>query len=175
MGSSDGLFNSFVHITNDKRAAHTPYALLQTITDIWALTKGSESRVYCSLNKFTIPLPVLADFSTYTLCNVLSYCLFTAPLDGPAFMHVILLCNLIGAAWFQAPEVNNLNLPMLPSSFLPCAIRGNSLGTFLVCVWVGRWAADGVQFTDQHNRSILNWLCIHIRTGKLPLLVDSHS
>ena len=37
-------------------------------------------------------------------------------------------CNLIGGTLAEPPEVNGLNPPMLPGSFLPCTKRGNEPG-----------------------------------------------
>ena len=43
-------------------------------------------------------------------------------------IHVILLCNLIGGALSEPAEVNRLNPPMLPGSFLPHVERRNEPG-----------------------------------------------
>ena len=43
-------------------------------------------------------------------------------------IHVISFRNLIGGALSEPPEVNGLNPPMLPGSFLPRVERGNEPG-----------------------------------------------
>ena len=61
----------------------------------------------------------------------------TSPLDWLKFVHqvfreshihVILFCNLIGSTLSEPPEVNSVNPPILPGSFLTHAGRGNEPG-----------------------------------------------
>lgn len=137
MRSSDGLFNSFVHITNDKKAAHTPYAWLQTINYThlslynrrqWKAGLLFTQQVYHSLA------------SAGWLSQLTSSAMF---IFHCAFwwtcIHVILLCSLIAAAWFRHQKATVWSPKCYQALSSHAPVRGNSLGTFLVCVceWWG--------------------------------------
>ena len=54
--------------------------------------------------------------------------MLSAILNLRSHFHVISFCNLIGGVLAKPPEVNGLNPPMLPGSFLPHTDRGNEPG-----------------------------------------------
>jgi len=118
--SCDYLFSSFVPAMTNKGASHSPATALFSAKS----AERSERQVQPSLDKFAIPSAVLA-----TCLNLSAVLLNCSRLILLLFRHafrrsrirVILFCNLIGAVRIQAPEVNGLNPPMLPGSFLPRA------------------------------------------------------
>ena len=84
--------------------------------------------------------PCVGHHQTLTVCFYSSFCfkislLVCLRLVSHAFreshIHVISFCNLIGGALAEPPEVNGLNLPMLPGYSLLRTKEEMSLGTRL--------------------------------------------
>ena len=100
----------------------------------------------CSVVSKQLPIPLVSlnfqfeVLSSATTCEWVNLSpVTTSPLDWLKFVHrafreshihVILFCNcnLIGSTLSEPPEVNSLNPPILPGSFLTHAGRGNKPG-----------------------------------------------
>ena len=76
---------------------------------------------------------------------------------------MISFCNLIGGALAEPPEVNGLNPPMLPGSFLPCTDRGNELGD-KAGGGGGYTLVPGCQVVRLSGRGATHW-CQVVREG----------
>ena len=78
----------------------------------------------CIGHRQTLTASFYLSFNNPIIISLFVLDLLATPLES----HVISFCNLIGGALAEQPEVNGLNPPMLPGSFLPCTEEEMSLG-----------------------------------------------
>ena len=101
------LFSFFVHISNDKRAVHTPYAWLWTILSKNA--EGSEQRVQRVLHKVAIPWAVLID--CLSLNTVLAVQDLPLVAFSPCHIHTTTWFYSSGSSWFNCLNVSRPSFP----------------------------------------------------------------